>query len=152
MTRPNGPARSSARNRKTRRERIDAGCLSEQTRLEAARCRLEGGGLALGRDTCAFVGEEMLLLDQCAAAARRADRARLDRVLELADVARPLGGFDGAQRSPRELTSLEPVLFARARTEVSGELRNVGRALGERRNAKPQDREPVEEILPLGQV
>src|SRR2546426_990801 len=81
---------------------------TEQGGLETARGLLEGDRfLGLSRGT--RIREEVRALDLLGMLARRADHRRLDRVLELADVPRPLGRLGHAERVGRELERGKPV-------------------------------------------
>src|SRR5262249_39334838 len=98
-----------------------------------------GTELKPGRD----VGRQVLGLD---AVAPGQDGRALDRILELAHVARPRVAEQPLDRLGRE-SQLAAELAARAGEEVLGEGRDVLAAIAERRQDHLDDVQPVEEVL-----
>src|SRR5581483_8047854 len=118
--------------------------VAEEARLEATRRLLERDGrrgVGAGR-------EKVVALELLRAVAGGADHRRLDDVLELADVAGPLGGLERAEPAARDRDARQVMVLARAVTEVLGQLDDVLAALGERWHADRHDLEAVEEVFP----
>jgi hypothetical protein len=88
----------------------------------------------------------MHLLDLIRPQTRRLDDRRLDRVLELADVTRPLHGAENPQRLRRQDDRPQTVARDRLRTEERRERLDVVAALVERRDTDRYDVQPIEEV------